>query len=364
MAADKASLPIVDFARLRDPATKQEELKTLQHALFGIGFLYLINTEVANTVKDVYKMLPGLFALPTEKKEAVAMVKSPAFVGYTKLGAETTAGATDMREQFDFGTVNEEIWKEGQPQWRRMEGPSEFPDYPGCEALLRRYLSEMTDLSNEFLGYVGESLSLPSDVFDPFKHIMHRLKLVKYPQCPPGSVGVGPHKDSAGLFTFLSQDAVGGLQVLSKEGEWIEAPPIDGSFIINVQQGFEAITGGVCPATTHRVIVCPLYRYYITFSNSLQAPTSTTRYSVPFFQGINPSLTLDQLKSVAAHIVSKVPVSDDAKKRAVDVPSEYLSPLFSCLGEAYLRNRVISHPDVGQKWYPDLYTKYSQQKLV
>lgn len=116
----------------------------------------------------------------------------------------------------------------------------------------------MTDLSNEFLGYVGESLSLPSDVFDPFKHIMHRLKLVKYPQCPPGSVGVGPHKDSAGLFTFLSQDAVGGLQVLSKDGEWIEAPPIDGSFIINVQQGFEAITGGVCPATTHRVIVSPL----------------------------------------------------------------------------------------------------------
>jgi isopenicillin N synthase-like dioxygenase len=43
-------------------------------------------------------MLPGLFALPSEKKEAVAMVKSPAFVGYTKLGAETTAGATDMRE--------------------------------------------------------------------------------------------------------------------------------------------------------------------------------------------------------------------------------------------------------------------------
>ncbi|KAJ4162832.1 hypothetical protein NW754_014250 [Fusarium falciforme] len=64
MAADKASLPIVDFARLRDPSTKQEELKTLQHALFGIGFLYLINTEVANTVRDVYKMLPGLFALP------------------------------------------------------------------------------------------------------------------------------------------------------------------------------------------------------------------------------------------------------------------------------------------------------------
>ncbi|KAF5012828.1 hypothetical protein FDECE_1117 [Fusarium decemcellulare] len=348
MAPDITSLPIVDYSRLKNPSTKNEELQTLQHALFGIGFLYLINTEVAGTVEEIYKMLPGLFALPNEKKEAVAMVKSPAFVGYTKLGAETTAGATDMREQFDFGTVDEQVWKDGEPQWRRMEGPSEYPDYPGCEALLRRYLNEMTQLSNEFLGYVGESLSLPNDVFSPFLHTMHRLKLVKYPPSKPGSVGVGPHKDSTGLFTFLSQDSVGGLQVLSKTGEWIDAPPIEGSFVINVQQGFEAITGGVCPATTHRVV----------------APTSTTRYSIPFFQGIDPSLTLDALKSAAAHIVSEVPVSDNAKKRAVDVPSEYLSPLYSCLGEAYLRNRVISHPDVGQKWYPDLYTKYSQQKLV
>lgn len=52
MAAEKASLPIVDFARLRNPSTKREELKTLQHALFGIGFLYLINTEVAVSASD------------------------------------------------------------------------------------------------------------------------------------------------------------------------------------------------------------------------------------------------------------------------------------------------------------------------
>lgn len=37
--------------------------------------------------------------------------------------------------------------------------------------------------------------------------------------------------------------------------------------------------------------------------------------------------------------------------------------LTSQFGEAYLRNRVLSHPDVGQKWYPELYTKYSQQVL-
>lgn len=102
---------------------------------------------------------------------------------------------------------------------------------------------------------VSECLSLPPDTFERFKGNMDRLKFVKYPQSPPESQGVGPHKDSAGLFTFLSQDDTGGLQVLNKNGEWIDAPPIEGSLVVNIQQGFEAITGGICAATTHRVIV-------------------------------------------------------------------------------------------------------------
>lgn len=84
---------------------------------------------------------------------------------------------------------------------------------------------------------------------------MSRLKFVKYPPADPQSQGVGPHKDSSGLFTFLSQDNTGGLQVLNNNGEWIDAPPMEGSLVVNIQQGFEAITGGLCPATTHRVIV-------------------------------------------------------------------------------------------------------------
>lgn len=42
-------------------------------------------------------------------------------------------------------------------------------------------------------------------------------------------------------------------------------------------------------------------------------------------------LTLAQLKESAAHIVQRIPASDDRKKRAVDVPSEFLSPLYSCV---------------------------------
>ncbi|RHZ43990.1 isopenicillin N synthase family dioxygenase [Aspergillus thermomutatus] len=346
--ADFSSIPIIDFRRLQDPSTKEETLVQLREAIFLVGFLYLTNHGMEATIQKAHAALPELFALPAQVKEKCNMIHSPSFVGYTRLGAETTAAQTDWREQFDFGTPGMKQWTPDDPFWQRLEGDSQYPDYPGARELVEEYIAESAKLSKIFMRHVAECLSLPPTTFEAFKGNMDRLKFIKYPQSPPGSQGVGPHKDSSGLFTFLSQDDTGGLQVLNKKGEWIDAPPIQGSLVVNIQQGFEAITGGVCTATTHRVI----------------APTSKTRYSIPFFLGVRMDLTLAQLKESAAHIVQRIPASDDRKKRAVDVPSEFLSPLYSCFGEAYLRNRILSHPDVGQKWYPELYEKYSKQVLT
>ncbi|OJJ33671.1 hypothetical protein ASPWEDRAFT_156880, partial [Aspergillus wentii DTO 134E9] len=347
MADTFSSIPIIDFQRLQNADTKEETLAQLREAIFLVGFLYLTNHGLEALTNKTHDKLPELFALPAEVKERCNMINSPSFLGYTRLGAETTASKTDMREQFDFGTPNMKTWTENEPIWERLEGNSQYPEYPGAKELIEEYISESAKLSKVFMRSVAECLSLPATTFEDFKGAMDRLKFVKYPQSPEGSQGVGPHKDSTGLFTFLSQDNTGGLQILNKKGDWIDAPPIEGSLVVNIQQGFEAITGGICTATTHRVI----------------APTTKTRYSIPFFLGVRMDLTLDQLKESAAHIVRTIPASDDRKKRAVDVPSEFLSPLYSCFGEAYLRNRILSHPDVGQRWYPKLYTKYSQQVL-
>ncbi|KAL3464848.1 hypothetical protein BJX64DRAFT_253858 [Aspergillus heterothallicus] len=342
-----SSIPIIDWRRIQDPETKSAALDQLREAIFVVGFLYLTNHGLEDLIRRTHARLPELFDLPTEVKEKCNMINSPSFVGYTRLGAETTACKTDLREQYDFGTPGMMKWTENEDIWWRLEGESQYPDVPGVKELVEEYISESAKLSQEFMRCVSESLSLPPDTFASFKGNMDRLKFIKYPQSPPNSQGVGPHKDSAGLFTFLSQDDTGGLQVLNKNGDWIDAPPIEGSLVINIQQGLEAITGGICAATTHRVI----------------APTRRTRYSIPFFLGVRMDLTLEQLRESAAHIVARIPVSDDRKKRAIDVPSEFLSPLYSCFGEAYLRNRIISHPDVGQKWYPELYVKYTQQAL-
>lgn len=133
------------------------------------------------------------------------------------------------------------------------------------EGLVTKYTSALSILSGSFLRAVAECLSLAPNTFETFLGNMHRLKFIRYPQSEPGSQGVGPHKDSTGLFTFLSQDPVGGLEVLNKSGQWIAAPYIEGTFVVNVQQGFEAITGGLCPATTHRVIVSSIPSIHLSW---------------------------------------------------------------------------------------------------
>jgi isopenicillin N synthase-like dioxygenase len=123
---------------------------------------------------------------------------------------------------------------------------------------------------------VEEAFGIPTGTFDAFfthptsgKGIehqylppQHRIKLLKYPPSPQrdGNVqgqGVGAHKDSSGWLTFLYQ--VGeeeGLEVLDSGGEWLLAPPIQDTFVVNFGNAFEAATQGAVKATVHRVKVC------------------------------------------------------------------------------------------------------------
>lgn len=92
----------------------------------------------------------------------------------------------------------------------------------------------------------------------PYIPPQHRIKLVKYPPSKDScrGQGVGAHKDSSGWLTFLYQ--VGeeeGLEVVNASGEWIPAPPIEGTFVVNFGNAFEAATDGAVKATIHRVKV-------------------------------------------------------------------------------------------------------------
>lgn len=178
----------------------------------------------------------------------------------------------------------------------------------------------------------------------PFLSDQHRLKLVHYP-ASDGSAstqGVGPHKDSSGWWTFLLQASppeVKGLQVLNKEGNWVDVPVIPGSFVVNIGQAFEVVTNGVCKATTHRVL-----------------GGSNERYSIPFFQGVRRDLTKDEaLGTLREHFAN---YTTEESREAQDIDSAFLKGKYNTWGESQLRTKIRSHRDVGQKFYPDVFDKY------
>ena len=104
---------------------------------------------------------------------------------------------------------------------------------------------------------VAISLDLNADFF--LQHIDKTLSRASFVHYPPresaddGRFGVGPHTDF-GVLTILCQDDVGGLQIEAPSGEWIEAPPINGTLIVNVGDLLARWTNGAFRSAPHRVV--------------------------------------------------------------------------------------------------------------
>ncbi|KAF3009985.1 hypothetical protein E8E13_011336 [Curvularia kusanoi] len=357
MTVDFTSIPIIDLVEANNPVTKPQVLENLRHVLLNVGFLYISNHGVPEqSIQDLVKALPTLFNLTKKEKEEVALHNSPQFLGYSGTGTETTAGKADSREQFEFATELKDDWIEGQLLAERLKGPNQaclialWPSaYPSLRPIVEAYIASLTHLSERFLALVAEALSLPSQTFMPFLSDQHRLKLVHYPESEEGGQGVGPHKDSSGWWTFLLQASpphVKGLQVLNRRGDWIDVPNVPGTFVVNIGQGFEVVTNGVCKATTHRVLSGP-----------------DERFSVPFFQGLRRSLTKEEATGQLREHFEQVELSGtDESDEGRQIDSAFLRGRYDTWGESQLRTKIRSHPDVGRKFYGDAFDEYFHEK--
>ena len=115
--------------------------------------------------------------------------------------------------------------------------------------------------------------------------------------------------------------------------------PIPGTLVVAIGQGLEALTHGVCKSTTHRVL----------------SPRggSGPRYSVPFFQGVSYDSTFETVDIPAEILAMRdEELGKRGGERRDDVEFTFERGRWGHLGEATLANRVRSHPDVGEAWYP------------
>lgn len=330
-----SAIPILDLSKLDgSPEQRSEFLKQLRVAARDIGFFYLTHHGVdQNLLSQVQNISRDFFALPQQEKDRVAMVNSRHFRGYNRAASERTRGQPDWREQFDLGAERVTLPQtENSPAWSRLQGPNQWPEtLPELKPLLLEWQKTMTAMSLKILRAFAEALSLPLDAFDPLygdKPNEH-IKLIRYPGrgVDESNQGVGAHKDS-GFLTFLLQDQQKGLQVEVEKDRWVDALPIENSFVVNIGELLELATNGYLRATVHRV---------------LAPSTGNERLSLAFFLG--------------ARLDAVIPVFQlpaDLAAQANGPESDPQNPLLRDVGWNYLKGRLRSHPDVAQRYYADI----------
>ncbi|GBG38073.1 2-oxobutyrate oxidase [Mycobacterium montefiorense] len=322
------ALPVVDLAA--PTGVLREGLREAAHE---VGFFYLTGHDVPQTlVARVFEVARKLFALPQADKDAVAMVRSPHFRGYTRLGGERTLGEVDWREQIDIGPERSPIGGPGEPDYLWLQGPNQWPaSLPELPAIIAEWDAALSRVARTLLRHWAASLGSPPDVFDDaFAETPATLiKVIRYPARAASPQGVGAHRDSGVLTLLLAEPESKGLQVrrgsdLAQDG-WVDVAPLDGAFIVNIGELLEVATGGYLRATEHRV--------------NLREPAAE-RISVPFF--FNPRLD-------AQIPVLSLPGELAARTDKYWTPTENpCDPIFSVYGRNAWKSRLRAHPDVAE----------------
>ena len=289
------SIPVVDLSGTEQAsaAARRRAASEIHRACRETGFFYVSNHGVAQRlIDDEFAQVRRLFDLPLEEKMSMWMKRSPSAAGYEPIGEQILdsqdlsqqAAPPDLKESFYVG---EEV-PDDHPYvvaGYRGYGKNEWPkNLPGFREQMLGYGSAMRLLGNRILELIAISLDLPDRWFAPFyERAGAKLRMIKYPPQPDNAafnqLGAGAHTDWGGI-TILAQDDIGGLQVRNVAGEWIEARPLPGTFVVNLGDLMARWTNGIYNSTLHRV---------------RNNASGRDRYSVPCFYSPDPRAVIEPI---------------------------------------------------------------------
>ncbi|KAI9066009.1 Clavaminate synthase-like protein [Trametes sanguinea] len=307
-------IPIIDLKDIdsQDPGVRKTLGKNVRDACINVGFLYVKNHGIReDTIEKALSASKEFFSLPLEKKMELDIRKTANFKGYNPVLSSNNdpLNRGDLHEGFEFGW--EELQSREYDEKRAhddgvMAGANVWPSEPADfrEATLGYYHAAV-NLGRKLFPLFALALDLPEDFFDDkvrpapatassFDHSLQRLQtknsaaIMRVLHYPPQTgpvddrvIGIGAHTDFE-CFTILWQEpGIQALQVLNKQGRWIDAPPISGTLVVNLGDQFARWTNDVFKSTVHRAI----------------NRSGVRRYSIPLFFGTDYDVKLEPIPS-------------------------------------------------------------------
>lgn len=285
-------LPLIDIAALYgdDQQAWQQVAAQIDAACRDWGFFYITGHGIApERIEALTRAAKTFFALPDADKLRIDITRTAHHRGYGAIATEQLdpSRPSDLKETFDMGfhmAADHPEVLAGKP----LRGPNRHPDLPGWSALMEQHYADMQALAQTLLRAIALALGIERDFFDArFAEPISVFRMIHYPPRHTASSveqqGAGAHTDY-GCVTLLYQDDAGGLQVQDVRGQWIDAPPIAGSFVVNIGDMMARWSNDRYKSTPHRVI----------------SPLGVHRYSMPFFAEPHPDTEISCLPNCSS----------------------------------------------------------------
>ncbi|KAI0274309.1 2OG-Fe-II oxygenase [Russula aff. rugulosa BPL654] len=262
------------------PEVQQALAKRIRDVCIDVGFFYVKNHGISEeTIALTLDSMKTYFALPLDTKMELDSTKTSNFKGYSAVLSSNIEpdGAGDMHEGFEFGwEASDEApgsLTANRSNDGAMAGANIWPDVPGFREALLRYYHAAVGLGKNLFPLFARALDLSPEFFDD--KTQNSAAIMRVLHYPPQT---GPIDERC--FTILwQQPGIQALQVRNARDEWVDAPPIPGTLVINLGDQFARWTNDVFKSTVHRA------------ANR----SGSRRYSIPLFFGTDYDVSLEPI---------------------------------------------------------------------
>jgi len=255
------SIPVVD---LRDFDSGDAERRAafvgvLGESLERLGFVAVRGHGIdLELIERGYAVAAETFALAEPVKRVYTTPEDGHQRGYTPFGLERAKdqAAPDLKEFWHVGRA----LPAGHPLTVSGAIPANrFPaEVPAFEDVFAALFTSFEGFAWKLLDAIGAHLGQPASYFRAMVQDGNSvLRIINYPdmgvKVPAGAVRAAAHED-INLLTVLPASTRPGLELLTRDGEWVSLETLADAMICDTGDMMQRVTGGMLPATTHRVV--------------------------------------------------------------------------------------------------------------